>query len=118
MAAASPDVRYISFSVGSPTDAEDLTLWRPPHLVTIVGAWCVLTSGTDITVLLRHDADRSATGTAVFSSGQTVSSTTGGDNLAGFNDRTIDPGSWLWLETSAINGTPAELQCTIAYYIN
>ncbi|MBL9187929.1 MAG: hypothetical protein JNK23_10650 [Opitutaceae bacterium] len=69
-------------------------------------------SSPSIVCTLKHDTDRSATGTTIEAITAT-SSTTGTNTTTGFDDPTIPADSWLWVNLSGKSGTTANLHITI-----
>jgi len=106
--------------VESPTSSEDITMFFTDDAITITQMNAVLrgSSTPSVTWTVRHDTDRSATGTEVVTSGTTTTSTTTGSEITSFNDETIPAGSWIWLETTAQSGTVDEINVTIEYTVD
>ena len=90
-------------------------LLRAPQALTISRVDAVLSGGTSpsVSFSLRHGADVSAAGTAVTSTPMTVTSTTTGDLFTGFQAAVIPADHWLWLEVSAVAGSPAEMTVSL-----
>jgi hypothetical protein len=90
-------------------------LLRAPQALTISRVDAVLSGGTSpsVSFSLRHGADVSAAGTAVTSTPMTVTSTTTGDLFTGFQAAVIPADHWLWLEVSAVSGSPAEMTVSL-----
>lgn len=110
---------FRSVTIENPTGAEDITLFRVPLAITIVRLTSVLRGTTpSVTFTIRHNADRSATGNEVVTSGTTTTNTTSGLQTTVFNDATIPAGSWVWLETTATSGTVNEFNLTIEFTID
>ena len=105
-----------SFTVESPSATEDIGLWRTPRNITLTEVYTVSSGSTpSLTYTIRHNSDRSATGTEVVTGGSTTTSTSTGDSVKTFNDATIPSGSWIWLETTAQSGTINSTTFTIYY---
>ena len=106
-----------SFFIGDPTATEDLSLFFTDEAITITKMVAVLTGSAtpSVTWTVRHDADRSAAGTEVVTSGTTTTSITTGSVVTSFNDATVDADDFIWLETTAQSGTVTSLMVTIFY---
>lgn len=113
IASSPPKVKCIT--IDSPTASEDLSLAFFDVAVTITKLVAVLVgSSPSLTWTLRHDSDRSATGSEVVTSGTVTTNTTTGDIITSFNDATIPADSFLWLETSAMSNV-SQMALTIVY---
>lgn len=104
-----------SISIETPTASDDISLFYTDEAITITKIVFVITGSTSVTTTIRHGTDRSATGTEVVTGGTVASSTTTGNVVTSFNDATIVADSFVWLETTALSGTPTSLSCTIFY---
>ncbi len=95
--------------LSSPQANDRRILLRAPQALTISRVDAVLTGGTNpsVSVSLRHGADVSAAGTAATSDPITVASTTSGTATTSFQSPNIPAGHWLWLELTAVSGSPA-----------
>lgn len=107
------ETKVITWSQGSPTATEDRTLQYFTRAATITAVRGVIVGSTSITIVIKKGADRSAAGTDVVAS-VTVSSTTTGAALTIAN-AAISAGDYLWIESSALSGTPDEASVTIEY---
>ena len=109
-----------SISIEDPTNAEDIGLFFTDAAITIVQMNAVLvgSSTPSVTWTIRHNADRSATGTEVVTSGTATTSVTTGSEVTSFNDATIVADAWVWLETTAQSGTVTQITVTIKYTID
>lgn len=96
----------------SPTNAENQTILYFTRAATLTAIRGVIRGSTSCTVVLKHGADRSASGTTV--STQTISNTTGGA-AATISDGVIAAGDYLWVTTTALVGTPDEVSVTVEY---
>ncbi len=108
-----PQVAWLS----SPQTNDRRILLRAPQALTISRVDAVLTGGTSpsVSFSLRHGADVSAAGTAVTSTPMTVtSSTTGATNTNLLNPQLVGD-HWLWLEITAVSGSPAALSVVVAF---
>lgn len=105
----------IAVTLEDPTASEDFTLFHGFAAYTIQEIEVVLvgSSSQTVTWTLRHNADRSATGTEVVTSGTTTTNITTGDNITSFNDATVPIDNFLWLETTAQGGTVSEFHLTL-----
>lgn len=109
-------VTSTGISIADPTSAEDITLLYTSASVTIQAVEGVVRGSATptVTVTLRYDADRNATGTAIVSA-QSVSSTTTGNNLTLTANTTVPAFNFVWLETTATSGTVNELFVGLLY---
>lgn len=99
--------------VSNPTSAEDLTLGYAHKACTVTKiAVVVRGSSPSVTWTVRKGSDRSAAGTEVVTSGTTTTSQSGA-TVTSFNSASIAAGDWVWLETTAISGTVAEIAVTV-----
>jgi len=105
------------FTIESPTNTEDLTLFFTDEALVITKIVAVLngSSTPSVTWTLRHDADRNATGTEVVTSGSTTTNTTTGHTITSFNAASIPSNSWVWLETTAKSGTVDKIHLSVFY---
>jgi hypothetical protein len=99
-----------------PTASENLGMFRTPVAITVTNTHAVLvgSSTPSVTYQINFGTDRTS-GTAVYSAGQTVTSTTTGTAASGVNDATIPAGSWIWITTSAQSGTVNNIQISLTY---
>lgn len=104
-----------SITIESPTSSEDLSMFYTDDAITVTKIVFVITGSTSVTTTIRHSTDRSATGNEVVTGGTTANSTTTGNVVTSFNDATIPADSFVWLETTALSGTPTSLNVTIFY---
>jgi len=104
-----------SITIESPSAAEDLSMFYTDDAITITKIVFVITGSTSVTTTIRHHTDRSNAGNEVVTGGTTANSTTTGNIVTSFNDATVPADSFLWLETTALSGTPTSLSVTIFY---
>lgn len=104
-----------SVTVESPTAAEDISLFYTDDAITITKIVFVIVWSTSVTTTIRHHTDRSNTGNEVVTGWTTANSTTTGNVVTSFNDPTVPADSFVWLETTALSGTPTSLNVTIFY---
>ncbi|MCP9868150.1 MULTISPECIES: hypothetical protein [unclassified Cyanobium] len=90
-------------------------LLRAPAGLTISRVDAVLSGGTSpsVSLSLRHGADVSAPGTAVSTDPLTIASTTTGRAITSFQNPEIPAGHWLWLQLTAVSGSPQALTVSI-----
>jgi len=102
-------------AIPSPQANDRRILLRSPQVLTISRVDAVLTGGTSpsVSFSLRHGADVSATGTAATTDPITVTSTTTGSTSTSFQVPEIPSGHWLWLQVTAVSGSPAELMVSL-----
>ena len=103
--------------LASPQANDRRILLRPSQALTISRIDAVLTGGSSpsVTFSLRHGADVSAAGIPVMSDPITVTSTTSGTALSSFHTPEIPEAHWLWLEVTAVSGSPAELTVVVTF---
>ena len=103
----------------SPTASDNIGIFQTDVATRIfkIHAVIVGAGSPSVDFNLSHGSDRSAAGTNIFATDQTINSVTTGADYTAFNDNTLTAGSHLWLTTSATNGTVSELVVTI-YYAN
>ena len=101
--------------LASPQANDRRILLRAAQALTISRVDAVLSGGTSpsVSFSLRHGADVSATGTAATTDPITVTSTTTGSESASFQSPTIPSGHWLWLQVTAVSGSPQGLTVSI-----
>jgi len=104
-----------SITIETPTASEDLSLFYVDDATTITKIVFVITGSTSVTTTIRHHTDRSNAGNEVVTGGTVANSTTTGNVVTSFNDATIPLDSFVWLETTALSGTPTSLNVTIFY---
>lgn len=103
--------RQIKVTIKTPSAAEDYTIINVGSVpIDIYEVESVIVGSTSVTWTLRKGTDRNATGTAIIT-GHVTSNTTTGDLTTVADSVAAD--SFLWLETTALSGTPAELHLTI-----
>ena len=91
-------------------------LLRAPHALSIHRVDAVLTGGNSpsVSVVLGHGTDPSAAGTTVTTDPITITSTSSGTAITNFQNPQITEGHWLWLEITALSGSPAALTVSLA----
>lgn len=93
-----------------PGASEDRTIFWAEEDLTIRKLRAVLRgAASSVDWTIRHGPDRGAAGTELVTGGSTTSSTTSGDTIESFDSADILADSWMWLETTAVSGTPQEL---------
>ena len=105
-----------SLSVYAPTTSDSITLFYTPVDLTISRISAVLrgSSTPSVTYNLNYGTSRSS-GTLVFTSGTTVTSTTTATVVTSFNNSSIPAGGFLWLTASAVSGTVDELSVSVEF---
>jgi hypothetical protein len=102
-------------SITNPQVGDRRILFRAPQALTLARLDAVLSGGSSpsLSLQLRHGPDVSASGTAVLSTPMAISSSNGGTTtgtaITSFQNQQITAGHWLWLELTAVSGSPAEL---------
>jgi hypothetical protein len=101
--------------LAAPQANEKRIVLRAPHSLSITRVDAVLSSGSSPSVSfhLRHGADVSAHGTAVTSTVMTVSSASTGTAFSSFANAVVPAEDWLWLEITAVAGSPAGLTVSV-----
>lgn len=107
-----PQVAWLA----SPQVNEKRLLLRAPAALTISRVDAVLSGGTSpsVSFSLSHGADVSASGTAATNDPITVYSSTTGSAFTSFQSSTIPSGHWLWVQVTAIAGSPLGLMVSVA----
>lgn len=113
--ATGPAVGVKSITIENPTASEDISWFFATDAITITELIFVITGTTSVTTTVRHHTDRSNAGNEVVTGGTVANSTTTGNVVTSFNDATIPANSFVWVETTALSGTPTSLAIT-AYY--
>jgi hypothetical protein len=99
----------------SPQVGDRRILLRAPQALTIARLDGVLSGGSNpsLSLQLRSGLDVSASGTAVLSTPLAISSTNGGTStgtvLTSFQTPAVLLDHWLWLEVTAVSGSPTGL---------
>lgn len=104
-----------SITIESPTATEDISMFYTDEAITISKIVFSITGATSVTTTIRHHTDRSNAGNEVVTSGTVANSTTTGNVVTSFNDATVPADSFVWLETTALSGTPTSLNVTIFF---
>lgn len=101
-----------SITVAAPIAGDNFTLFRTEASTTI-GQVLALVRGTtpSVTFVLKAGADRNAAGTAITVS-EAITNTTTGEEVAIIN-QPIPAGYYVWLEITAVSGTPSEFNVSI-----
>lgn len=104
-----------AITIESPTSSEDISMFYTDDAITVTKIVFVITGSTSVTTTIRHHTDRNNAGNEVVTSGTVANSTTTGNVVTSFNDATIPADSFVWVETTALSGTPTSLNITIFY---
>lgn len=112
--------RSFALTVENPDGSEDISIFRSIFPFTVIWEECVLTGSLtpSLGLTLRHGTDRNATGSELVTGGNTITSTTTGDNDVTFNDPTVVGDSFIWMETTTQSGTVDSANCTWGYNID
>lgn len=102
-------------TIESPTDSEDIAMFRADKAITVNKVSAVLkgSSSPSVTWTIRYASDRSAAGTEIVTGGTTTTSTTTGSVVTSLNNTAISAGDWVWIETTAQSGTVDEIVIVI-----
>lgn len=104
-----------SITIESPTNAEDLSLFFTTIALTATKIVFVITGTTSVTTTLRHGTDRNASGTEIVIAGTTANNSTTGNVVTSLDNPNILANSFIWVETTALSGTPGSLHITLFY---
>jgi hypothetical protein len=105
----------------NPQVGERRVLLRAPQVLTLSRLDAVLNGGNSpsVSLQLRHGPDVSASGTAVLSSPVAISSSNGGTStgtvLSSFLNPAVPVDQWLWLEVTAVSGSPTGLTVAVRF---
>ena len=108
-------------TIASPQPGERRILLRAPQALTIARLDAVLSGGSSpsLSLQLRSGLDVSASGTAVLSTPLAISSSNGGTStgavLTTFQAPALPIDHWLWLEVTAVSGSPAGLTVAVRF---
>lgn len=103
-----------SINIEDPAASDDITFFHATRAALISQINFVLTGATDATVTIRHGPDRSAAGTEVITGG-TVVDQLDDQEVTVFNSASITAGDWLWIEITAITGTPDSVTMSVTF---
>jgi hypothetical protein len=105
-----------SITIEDPAADENVSMFFTTVAITVTQITAVIQGSTSVDFNIEHGASR-ASGTDVMTADDTADSTTTGNitTSGGFTDATIPADSFVWLTTSALSGTPTELNVTIEY---
>jgi hypothetical protein len=105
----------------NPQAGERRMLMRASQALTLIRLDALLSGGSNPTVSLsiRHGPDASATGTAITSTPITINSSNGGTTtgtvVTSFQAPVVPVDHWLWLEVTAVSGSPAGLTVAVRF---
>ena len=114
----SADTKQVMIRLDSPALDDQVPVMFTTRAITITSVRAVVFgSSPDIDYNIMHNSSRAASGTQVFTSDQTATSTTTGDVASsGFNDNTIAADRFVWAEMeSAPVGTVDAIELYIEY---
>ena len=103
-------------TIENPGSAENIGMFRTPVAITVTNTHAVLVGSAtpSVTYNIAFGTDRTSA-TNVYTSGQTVTSTTTGTAASGVNDATIPANSWVWFTSSANSGTVTQINVSITF---
>jgi hypothetical protein len=105
-----------SITIEDPAADEDISMFFTTVAITVTQITAVIVGSTSVSFDIEHGTSRATpTGTGVIGTDEVADSTTTGNITTSFTDATIPADSFVWLTTSALNGTPTELNVTIEY---
>ena len=96
-------------------------LLRAPQALMLARMDAVLSGGSNpsLSLQLRHGPDVSASGTVVLSTPLVISTANGGTStgtaLTSFLSPAVPVDHWLWLEVTAVSGSPAGLTVAVRF---
>ena len=108
-------------TIASPQVGDRRILLRAPQALTLARLDAVLIGGSSpsLSLQLRSGLDVSASGTAVLSTPLAISSGNGGTStgklLISFQTPAVPMDHWLWLEVTAVSGSPAGLTVMLRF---
>jgi hypothetical protein len=108
-------------TIASPQVGERRILLRAPQALTIARLDGVLSGGSSpsLSLQLRSGLDVSASGTAVLSTSLAISSSNGGNStgamVTSFQAPAVPIDHWLWLEVTAVSGSPSGLTVMLRF---
>lgn len=102
-----------NMTIENPTAADNFVLFYTEVALTALQLNMVMQGATSVTVTVKFDSDRSAAGTELNTGGTLVNNTTVGQEITSFDEDAIPAGSWIWIETTALVGTPTSLSVNL-----
>ena len=105
----------------TPQAGERRMLLRASQALTLTRFDALLSGGSSpsVSVSLRHGPDASAAGTAMTTSPIAISSSNGGTStgtvVTSFQAPALPMDHWLWLEVTAVSGSPAGLTVAVRF---
>jgi hypothetical protein len=105
-----------TITIESPTNSEDITIFRTYEAITVQEVWAVRTGSGATNFRLRHSTNRAAAGTLVTNNLNSNSGSVG--NIAPLSDSTIPANSWIWLETTGASGTNVTFTVDLRYTVD
>lgn len=100
----------------APTGTDNATLYYTTRPITINGLYSVLTGSDNVTWFIRHATTRNAASPDnVVSAGTTTTSAGSGTMVYSFDDPTIPAGRWVWLQVTALGGSPQSIHVTMSF---
>ena len=107
--------------LANPQAGERRMLFRAPQALNLSRFDGLMSGGSNpsVSVTLRHGPDASAAGSAVTNTPITISSTNGGTTtgtvVTSFQASVVPAEHWLWLEVTAVSGSPAGLTVAVRF---
>ncbi len=108
-------------TIASPQVGDRRILLRAPQALMLARLDAVLSGGSNpsLSLQLRHGPDVSASGTAVLSTPIPIGSSNGGTStgtvLTSFLTPAVPADHWLWLEVTAVSGSPIALTVAVQF---
>lgn len=109
-------VAPIPISLENPNGADYLPLFKTHSKVIVERITAVVQgSSPSVTWTIKFGSSLGTGGTELVTGGTVTTNTTTGAEIVSFNVDTIPADSYVWLETSAIGGTPTWINLTLYF---
>lgn len=106
-----------SFTIETPTTADDLEIWRSDKAITLTKVVYLCTGGTNWVGQLQELDANGGSGADVHSGD--ITATAGTANVSTtFSNASIDAGDYIGIKTASISGTPTRINVTFYYRDN
>ena len=89
---------------------------RIPKNWTVTRIDAYVTAATSATFNIEERSTIGSAGTNIMTS-DLAATTTGASDTGAFNDSALAAGNWLWVDISAVSGTPGKLVLTLTYTV-
>ena len=98
------------------TNHDDEGIMFTDVAITLTNIHAIIVDGTSVAWSMFHDTDRSASGTLI--DANTTSNKTTGDDITSFSDATIPANSFVWVDLTAVTGSPAEFMLMLFWTVD